>query len=73
MRMPGLPARAVAGLLGEVLMVFGYFAYEALALGYGIAAISGMPFNVMQAVLGVAASTLLSTLLLKIPGIERKE
>jgi uncharacterized membrane protein len=73
MCIPGLPSRAIAGLLGETIMVLGYFAYEALALGYGVAALSGMPFNMLQAVLGVVTSTLLGTLLLKIPGTGRKE
>ena len=64
-------ARLVGALLGECIMVVGYFAYEAWVLGYGLAAISGMPFNLIQAVLGIVTSLLLCALLLRIPGIER--
>ena len=64
-------SRFLAGLLGESVMVLGYLTYEAWLLGYGAAALSGMPFNVVQAALGIAVSMVLTSLLLKIPGIAR--
>jgi uncharacterized membrane protein len=73
LRMPALPARILAAVLGECIMVFGYFAYEALALGYGAGALVGMPMNVLQAVLGVVSATVLTSLLVKIPYLGRKE
>lgn len=71
LRVPAFSSRIIGALLGEGVMVLGYFAYEALLLGYGAAALSGMPFNFLQAALGIIVSVVLTSLLLKIPGIER--
>ena len=68
---PAMRARFVSAVLGECVMVFGYFAYEAFLLGYGMAALGGMPFNLIQAALGIVVSLLLCTLLLRIPGVKR--
>lgn len=55
-----LPVRAiVAGLVGEIFMVFGYLAYEALILGYGAAAVGGVPMNCIQGAFGVIAGAAL--------------
>ena len=55
-----LPVRAiVAGLVGEIFMVLGYLAYEALILGYGAAAVGGVPMNCIQGAFGVIAGTAL--------------
>ena len=54
------PLRAVvSGVIGEVLMVLGYLAYEALALGYGAAAVGGVPMNLIQGAFGVVAGSAL--------------
>ena len=54
------PLRAVvSGVVGEVLMVLGYLAYEALALGYGAAAVGGVPMNLIQGAFGVVAGSAL--------------
>ena len=54
------PVRAVvAGVIGEVLMVLGYLAYEALLLGYGAAAVGGVPMNLIQGAFGVVAGSAL--------------
>ena len=71
LRVPAFLSRLFAGLLGESVMVLGYFTYEAWLLGYGAAALSGMPLNVVQAALGIVVSMVLTSLLLKIPGIAR--
>ncbi len=73
LRMPAVPARVLAAVIGEAIMVLGYFAYEAWVLGYGVAALTGMPMNLLQAALGIATSAVLTTLLVKIPYIGRKE
>ena len=55
-----LPVRAVvAGLVGETFMVLGYLGYEALILGYGAAAVGGVPMNCIQGAFGVVAGAAL--------------
>ena len=49
-----------ASLCAEALMVLGYFAFEALALGYGKAAVASLVPNLMQG----AAGTLIACILL---------
>ena len=46
-------AAIVSGLVGEIIMVTGYFVYEALALQYGIGAAAGIPGNLVQAAVGL--------------------
>lgn len=70
------------GLIGEAVMVTGYFAYEAglaaitsgafnhAALASGLAAsAAGIPFNIVQGVVGIVLSTLLLPVLLKVPDV----
>ena len=60
----------IGGTVGGVLMALGYFAYEALALGYGLAAAANIPLNLVQALFGVVVSTVLVTLLQRIPLVQ---
>ncbi len=60
-----LPRAIFAGIVGEAVMVLGYFAYEALILGYGAAAVGGVPMNLIQGGFGVAAGAALYLALLK--------
>ncbi len=46
-----------AGITAETIMVLGYFAYEAVILKYGFAAAGSIISNIMQGLVGVAAST----------------
>ena len=69
-RLPPSIAHAIGGVAGGTVMVLGYFVYEALALGYGLAAAANIPLNLVQAGFGVVASTLLVALLRKIPPIQ---
>lgn len=50
----------ICGIAGEILMVLGYYFFEAfiLGLGWGIAA-AGIAANVFQAIAGITASALL--------------
>lgn len=70
------------GLIGEAVMVTGYFAYEAgiaavtsgafnhAALAAGIAAsAAGIPFNIVQGTVGIVLSTLLLPVLLKVSDV----
>lgn len=52
-------AATVAAICGELVMALGYFAYEALALGFGLGASAEIPGNLLQGVVGVAGGILL--------------
>lgn len=52
-------AAIVGGLTGEIIMVGGYFVYEALALQYGIGAAVGIPANLIQGAVGLVVGFLL--------------
>lgn len=67
-----LGTRALAGLVAEMIMVLGYFAYEATLLGYGMGALASIPANLAQAAIGLVVSLLLVNILQKIPGISNK-
>ncbi len=54
-----------SGICAELIMMLGYFGYESLILGYGIAAAGSIPTNLVQGVFGVAASTALHAALIK--------
>lgn len=75
-------ALILGGLIGEAVMVLGYFAYEAVlaalgsgsfnqaALAAGIASsAAGIPFNIVQGVVGILIATLLLPILQKVPDI----
>ncbi|MBQ7347212.1 MAG: ECF transporter S component [Clostridia bacterium] len=49
-------ARIVSAVCAELVMVGGYFAYEALILQYGIAAAASIPFNAVQGAFGIVLS-----------------
>ena len=46
----------IAALLGEAVMVVGYFLYSALLMGKGFAAVEGVTSNLVQAVAGIVIS-----------------
>ncbi len=52
-----------AAVIAEAEMVLGYFLYEALILGYGMAASAAVPSNLIQAVGGIVIFTVLSGVL----------
>ena len=64
-------APVISGLLGEVIMVLGYFAYEALFLGYGMGAVASIPGNAVQGAVGLILGVLVYKLLEKIPSIKK--
>lgn len=49
----------LSGMVGELLMTAGYFAYSALLLGKGLAAALSVPGNLVQAAVGIVAAILL--------------
>lgn len=52
-----------SGIAAEAIMVLGYFAYEAVILKYGLAAAGSIFSNVMQGLVGIAASTAVYTVI----------
>ena len=58
-------AALVSGLVGETIMVAGYFGYAALLLGKGLGAAASIPGNLVQAALGLLIGFLLLKVLQK--------
>ena len=52
-------AAIVSGVVGEIIMVVGYFGYAALLLGKGIGAAASIPGNLVQGAVGLVAGFLL--------------
>lgn len=58
-----------SAICGELVMVLIYFAYEGLALGFGLGAAAEIPGNLMQGAAGVAGGALLYQALIRVPEI----
>lgn len=56
---------ASLSLLGEAMMVLGYFFFESVFLGVGAAAVASVAGNLTQAVVGIATSTALAMIFTK--------
>ena len=61
----------LSALCAEIIMVLGYFAFEAIVVGYGWAALTGVPANVVQASFGITVGTVLMHILDRIHLRER--
>ena len=64
-------APIVASIAGEAWMVLGYFLYESIFLGYGLAAAGSIGGNAIQAVAGVILAAALYAVLSKVPQIKK--
>ena len=60
-----IPIIAVGALCSELLMVLGYFLYETFLSGSAYAALSGVPGNLMQGLVGLISSVVLIILITK--------
>lgn len=49
----------IGGVLAEAVMVFGYFTFDGLFLGSGLAAATGIPANMLQGSFGILAGVML--------------
>ena len=56
-------AYVVGGVVGELIMVAGYFGYASLLLGKGLAAAASIPGNIFQGAVGLVVGVLLVTVL----------
>ena len=61
----------VCSIIGEAVMVTGYFAYEYFAMGLKEAAFASVLANCTQAVVGVIASVAVATVFIKVPALAR--
>lgn len=66
-KLPKIVAFILSGIVSELIMVLGYFAYEATILGYGIPAALSIPSNLVQGGTCLVLGTLMIVALSKIP------
>lgn len=59
----------LAGIFGGVVITIGYFLYDSFLSGSAMAALTGVPFNLLQNVIGIIIASILLPLLLKVPQI----
>lgn len=70
--MKSIYASVIAGIAGEIIMVLGYFGYEALILQNAAAAAVGMAPNLLQGAVGIAGAAMLLPAVRKIAGGTKK-
>ena len=58
-------SRIISALTAEVIMVAGYFAYEAVILHYGLSAAASIIPNLMQGAVAIVASVIISAAISK--------
>ena len=56
-------ARIASGVVGEIVMVLGYFGYASMLLAKGLAAAASIPGNIFQGAVGLAVGVVLVTVL----------
>lgn len=56
----------ISGVIAELIMVFGYFGYEAVILSYGLAAGANIPLNLIQGAVGIVAGLAVLKLTVKL-------
>lgn len=59
----GAAATLIGGIVGEAVMVLGYFVFEIFISGGAAVALTGVPMNLLQGVAGVVISSILYSLL----------
>lgn len=61
----------IAAIVGEIIMVGGYFIYESIFLSYGLGAAAAIPGNSIQAIAGAVAGVLLFEAMYAVPQIKK--
>ena len=56
-------AYALSGIVAELVMIVGYFVFEAVCLSYGMGALANILPNAVQATVGIVIGTLLMSLI----------
>lgn len=65
-------SRIISGIVAESVMVVSYFGYAALILGNGMAALTSVPGNLIQAVVGIVVAVILIEVVVKLNLIKNK-
>lgn len=63
----------LAAVCAELLMAAGYFVYEAWILGYGLAALANIPFNLLQGTLNILLAIVIYGVLKKAGVLKSEE
>ena len=61
----------IAGLAAELIMVVGYFVFEAVFMSYGVGAVVSVLPNILQGIVGIAVGTVLMVIFDKTKLIEK--
>ena len=64
-----IAASIVSAFVAEIVMVAGYFAYEAIVVGYGLGAAVGIPSNLVQGLFALILAPVVYNLIFKNPRI----
>lgn len=61
-RLPEKPSKIIGAVIAEIIMIAGYYVFEAFILGYGAeASLVNIPYNAIQGALGIIGGILLFT------------
>lgn len=63
--------RAISGLVAELVMVFGYFAFEAVVLGLGVGAFASVAGNLLQGLCGCIGAVVVMSSLYPLPAVRK--
>lgn len=55
----------IGSLIGEIVMITGYFAYESVFIGLGLGALASVPFNAIQGTVAAVIAVLIMNILIK--------
>lgn len=69
-KLPKIAAYVISAAAAEAVMVSGYFIYEAVFVGEGMAALGGIPWNLVQGAFGIVTGTVIITLISKIKPVQ---
>ena len=61
----------LSSLIGEIIMISGYFAYEYIVIGVKEAALVSIPANAGQGAVGIVSSLVIASVFLKVPALSR--
>lgn len=73
LRVPSRVARVLSAVCAELVMILGYFGYEALVLSYGLGAAVNIPFNAVQGVFGTLLACVFYEVLVRVGLFSEKD
>ena len=60
----------VAGIMGGIVVTLGYCIYDSILIGAFVPALVGVPFNILQNIMGIVIASIVLPFLLKVPQIK---